>query len=107
MEEFDARVLNYDRALSGTVRMTTSDGLAAAYLPPYLARFRERFPDIEVELIVANRMLDLTAREVDVALRPARRLTGSMVGRSAARMAYTLYGSPGYLRRHGARLGGA
>jgi DNA-binding transcriptional LysR family regulator len=102
MQEFDARVLNYDRALSGPVRVTTSDGLAAGYLPRHLAAFRERFPDVEIELVTENRMLDLTAREVDVAVRPARRLTGSMVGRSVGRMAYTLYGSSEYLERHDA-----
>jgi DNA-binding transcriptional LysR family regulator len=107
LQEFDARVLNYDRALAGAVRVTTSDGLAAEYLPRHLAGFRARFPEVEIDFVTDNRVLDLTAREADVAVRPARRLTGGMVGRSVGRMAYTLYAAPEYLRRHGAVDAGA
>lgn len=96
--EFDARVLHFDAALSGVVRLTSSDGLAIGWLPPVLARFARAHPDIRVELRVENGISDLAAREVDVALRPAKRLTGNMVGRRAAGMGYGLYASPGYLK---------
>lgn len=101
LNEFDARVLNFDKALAGSVRATTSDGIAATYLPRHLALFRQRYPDIEVELVVENRMMDLSAREVDVAIRPAKRLAGTMVGRNVGKMGYSLYASPDYVKRHG------
>ncbi len=101
MRDFDALVLNHDKALSGTVRLTSSDGLGLGYIPELLARFRARHPAITVELIVQNQLSDLAAREVDIALRPAKRLSGGMVGRKAAAMAYALYAAPAYLSEMG------
>lgn len=102
MLEFDARVLNFDRALNGRIRVTASDGLASGYLAPHLAAFSRAHPDIEVDLMVENRTLDIAAREIDVAIRPARKLSGGMVGRSAGRVGYALYAAPAYARARGA-----
>jgi DNA-binding transcriptional LysR family regulator len=101
LQEFDARVLNFDQALAGTVRVTTSDGLATAYLAPHFQAFITAYPQIVIELVVENRVSDLAEREVDVAIRPAQRLTGNMVGRKAAAMEYSLYAARDYVQRHG------
>src|SRR5262245_56638314 len=82
--EFDARVLNFDLVPAGTVRVTTSDGLATAYLPPHLQAFAAAYPGIVLELMVENRVSDLTEREADVAIRPAHRLEGHIVRRRTA-----------------------
>ena len=97
---FETGLLNLDKSLSGQVRATTSDGLASHYLGPHLAGFRAAYPEIEVELVVDNQMLDLSERVVDVAIRPAKKLEGQMVGRKAGDMGYTLYASKEYLARH-------
>lgn len=97
---FETGLLNLDKSLAGRVRATTSDGLASHFLGAHLARFRAEYPQIEVELVVDNQMLDLSERIVDVAIRPAKKLEGQMVGRKAADMAYTLYASKSYLSSH-------
>jgi DNA-binding transcriptional LysR family regulator len=99
--EIDARVLNFDQKLAGTVRVTTSDGLATAYLAPHFQAFSVAYPDIVIELAVENRVSDLAEREIDVAIRPAQKLTGNMVGRKAAAMGYSLYASQEYVQRNG------
>jgi DNA-binding transcriptional LysR family regulator len=101
LRELDARVLEEDRAVAGPVRLTTSDGLATAYLAPHLRALADAHPGLTLELIVENRLADLAEREVDVAIRPAQRLAGNMVGRKAAAMAYALYASKDYVQRHG------
>ena len=102
LRELDVSVLEEDAAVAGPVRLTTSDGLATAYLGPHLRALADAHPGLALELCVENRLSDLGEREVDVALRPAQRLSGHMVGRKAAVMGYALYASPEYLRRHGA-----
>lgn len=97
---FENGLLNLDKSLAGKVRATTSDGLASHYLGPHLARFHKQYPDIEVELVVDNQMLDLSERVVDVAIRPAKRLEGQMVGRKAGDMGYSLYASKDYVASH-------
>ena len=100
LRAFDGTVLQFDRAPAGTIRVTSSDGIAVGYLPPLLAAFSARHPAIQIELAVENQLSDIAAREVDIAVRPARRLAGTMVGRRVAPMGYGLYASPGYLRNH-------
>lgn len=97
---FENSLLNLDKSLSGKVRATTSDGLAGHYLGAHLARFRQQYPEIEVEMVVDNQMLDLSERVVDVAIRPTKKLEGQMVGRKAADMAYSLYASKEYIASH-------
>jgi DNA-binding transcriptional LysR family regulator len=101
LRALDATVLEEDRVVAGPVRVTTSDGLATAYLAPHLRALADAHPGLTLELLVENRLSDLAEREVDVAIRPAQRLAGNMVGRKAAAMAYALYASKDYLRRHG------
>jgi len=101
LRDLDARVLEEDRAVAGPVRLTTSDGLATAFLAPHLRALAEAHPGLALELLVENRLSDLAEREVDVAIRPAQRLAGHMVGRKAAAMAYALYASKDYVQRHG------
>ena len=101
LADFETRLASCDAGLAGAVRVTTSDGVATALLPRWLAGFAARHPEIEVQVSVANTIVDLAERAVDVALRPARRPSGNMVGRKAATIRYSLYASRDYVHRHG------
>ncbi|HSY30104.1 MAG TPA: LysR family transcriptional regulator [Burkholderiaceae bacterium] len=56
----------------GTVRVTASNIVGAAVLPPMLTRYRERNPHVELELVLTNRNTDLLKREADIAVRMMR-----------------------------------
>ena len=99
--EFDAQLAAGERAMTAPLRVTTSDGLAAGFFPPLLRAFGEVHPDILVELVVENRVLSVPEREVDIALRPAREVSGDMVCRKVATVGYSLYASRDYVRRNG------
>ncbi len=89
-----------DARPEGRVVVTTSDGLGAAFVPRLLAQVGERYREITLELRIDNQVTDLTEREVDIAIRPARKLTGQLTGRRVAQLAFALYATPGYLARH-------
>ena len=97
----EGELRGHDAALAGRVRMTTSDGLAAEFLPRHLAALAQRFPAIQIDLSVDNRVADLNERAVDIAVRPAKRLSGRLVGRRAADMEFALYAAPGYVAQKG------
>lgn len=61
-----------DRRLTGRLRVTCSETLAYQLLTRHIARFRAAHPGVVVELIVDSRVLNLSRREADVALRVAR-----------------------------------
>ena len=86
-----------DRRLTGRLRVTCSETLAYRLLTRHIARFRAAQPGIVVELVVDSRVLNLSRREADVALRVARPREGDLWGRKLADVAWTAYGASYYL----------
>lgn len=93
-----------DRRLCGRLRVTSSETLAYSRLTAHLADFRAAHPGIVVELAIDNRVLSLSRREADIALRPIRPREGDLWGRKLAAIAWALYASPTYLGAHGGPL---
>ena len=63
----------------------------------HLAAFRQAHPGIVVELAIDNRVLSLSRREADIALRPIRPKEGDLWGRKLSRIAWALYANGGPL----------
>ena len=94
-------VLGRDISLSGVVRITTVDTLAAHLLPGVVARLRERHPGICVEVVADSRSLSLSRREADIALRLTRFEGHELVARKVGQLESGLYASEAYLAQHG------
>jgi len=90
-----------DHRLTGRLRVTSSETLAYRVLLPHLATLRQVHPGVVLELVIDNRVLNLTRREADVALRPIRPKEGDLWGRKLADVAWTVYGSNDYIRACG------
>ena len=88
-----------DHRLTGRLRVTSSETLAYRILTRELARFRAVHPGIEVELAIDNRILSLSRREADIALRVTRPKEPDLHGRKLADAAWTLYGAPKLLKK--------
>ncbi len=97
----DRDIAGRDHRLSGRLRVTSSETLAYRLLTLQIAAFREAHPGIVVELAIDNRVLSLSRREADVALRPVRPKEGDLWGRKLADVAWTVYGSRVYLDENG------
>jgi DNA-binding transcriptional LysR family regulator len=94
-------VAGQDRRLVGSLRVTSSETLAFSVLTSELGRFRAAHPGIVVELVVDNRILSLTRREADIALRVARPKEPDLYGRKLADAAWTVYGAPHLVAEYG------
>jgi DNA-binding transcriptional LysR family regulator len=87
----------------GHLRVTTPPGTGISVLAPLILKFTERYPDIQVELILAEQPIDFDAHRIDVAIHPARRLPdSSLIAHKLVDFELALVASPGYLARHGA-----
>jgi DNA-binding transcriptional LysR family regulator len=94
----DRDIAGRDRRLSGRLRVTCSETLAYRLLTRHLAAFRREHAGIVVELVVDNRMLSLSRRESDIALRPTRPKEGDLWGRKLAGVAWGVYGARALLQ---------
>jgi DNA-binding transcriptional LysR family regulator len=90
------------RALTGTLRVTTAESIANSVLTPAMGEFARLYPDIAVEMIITDAMMDLAAGEADVAIRATTRpLEGDLVARKVLDCGWALYCSVQYAERHG------
>jgi DNA-binding transcriptional LysR family regulator len=106
----DRDIAGRDRRPAGKLRVTSSETLAQSRLIPHLAAFRQAHPNIVVELVMDNRVLDLSRREADIALRPMRPTEGNLWGRKLSGLDVLLgQGADRAVRRaaHTRRRGGA
>jgi DNA-binding transcriptional LysR family regulator len=75
------------------LRVTCSETLAYRLLTRQIAAFRKIHPGIIVELAINNRVLSLSRREADIALRPVRPKERELWGRKLADVAWAVYAS--------------
>lgn len=97
----ERRVHGTDGKLEGHLRISTGEAVAFFLLPPYLAAFREAYPDITLEIGVTNALVDLARRDADVVIRDSARPPEFLVGRNAGPIAFAAYASRRYLDSHG------
>jgi DNA-binding transcriptional LysR family regulator len=96
----DRDLTGRDTRLIGRLRVTASETLGFRVLTDEIARFRVAQPGIVVDLMVDNRVLDLSRREAEVALRATRPKEGDLFGRKLAEIHWALYASQTYLAAH-------
>ena len=74
--------------------MTTTDTLMASILPEILAEFRAAHSGIQHRGRYLNLMFNLSKRDADVAIRPAKDPPETLIGRRIAKIAFAIYVSP-------------
>ncbi len=96
---FDAResVLGGDKALSGAVRLNTTEAFGAFFIAKGLAGFSLEFPNIDLDLIASAGFLSLTKREIDLAIQLAKPRHGRIISQKLTDYRLKLYASQSYL----------
>jgi len=88
-------------AVSGSVRIATTEVLATQLVRGGLLELRTRHPGLELELLGGNRVLDLARGEADLALRVSKVSEPSLRVRRLARLPFALFAAERYLARRG------
>lgn len=99
-----AHVRETTGSLSGRVRVGLPPEMASHWLAPRLPKFREMYPDIQLQILVGTRTLDLSRGEADIALRTPRPTETSLVTARVARSSAGLYASRVFIGRKRLRI---
>lgn len=84
----------------GRVRLTTSEFMGVAVLPPILAGFRERYPKIDIDLVMSDRNLDLLRGDADLAVRNVAPVQEALVVRAIGKAPVRLFAHRSYAATH-------
>ncbi len=90
------------RAAAGSLRVTTTNAIAARWLLPHLPAWRQAHPGIRLDIAGTDAVLDLRAGEADVAIRYARCPPPGLCATELLRDGFQVVASPALVR--GARL---
>jgi DNA-binding transcriptional LysR family regulator len=101
MDDAEAEVSRAGQQPRGRLRVNCVAAFAYHQLTPALPNFLARFPEIELELGVMDRVVDLLAQNADIGIRSGPIHDGSLVARKIAEITRGLYASPEYLTRRG------
>lgn len=87
--------------LSGRLRVCAATTFARLMVVPRLSEFMEAHPDLEVEVVLDDRVIDLVSEGIDVALRMGDLADSSAVARRLATGRRSVVATPTYLDKHG------
>jgi DNA-binding transcriptional LysR family regulator len=89
-------------SLTGKLRVAAAVTFARIHLIPRLPEFLQRHPDLEIEVVLDDRTVDLVQEGIDVALRMGRQLAdSSLTVRRIASAPCVVVGTPSYFARAG------
>jgi DNA-binding transcriptional LysR family regulator len=85
----------------GKLRVDLQGSLAMHFLLPRLGEFCERYPDLELDIGMGDRLVDLVREGVDCVLRGGEPRESTLVARRVAENPQLTCGSAGYIKRFG------
>jgi molybdate transport repressor ModE-like protein len=86
-------------AIAGLVRMTATQSVATTFLISRLSAFRERHPQLDIELSADRRPVSLARHEADLALRIGRPDDSDLVGRHLVTLGFGFYANADWKAR--------
>lgn len=87
--------------LTGTLRVSAATTFARLHVVPLLPHFLDRHPDLEIDVILDDRVIDLVAEGIDVSLRMGALPDSAATARKLATSRRSVLATPAYLDRAG------
>jgi len=84
----------------GVLRLTAPVELGRSALPPVLDVLMKRHPAIKIDLIITNRLVDLVAENIDVAVRAGPLKNSGLIAKRFVLGQFGLWASPSYLKNN-------
>ena len=86
-------------SLTGKLRVAAAVTFTRIHLMPRLPEFLQQHPDLEIDVVLDDRTVDLVQEGIDVALRMGRLLDSGLTARRIASGPQVVVGTPAYFAR--------
>jgi len=100
-DEADFAARGAAATLSGRLRICAAVTFARLHVVPHLPLFLAAHPDLEIEVVLDDRNIDLVEAGIDIALRMGTLTDSSLTARKIGQSRRLVVGSPAYLERAG------
>ncbi|KMT65650.1 LysR family transcriptional regulator [Catenovulum maritimum] len=92
---------NFNTEPKGLLKMTSSPILGRRYIQPVINDFQKRYPQVEVELRLEDRVVDIVSEGYDLAFRIGELKTSNLISRHIARNRLLILATPEFLNIYG------
>ena len=86
-------------SLTGKLRVAAAVTFTRFHLMPRLPEFLQRHPDLEIEVVLDDRNVDLVQESIDIALRMGQLVDSSLTAQRIASAPHVVVGTPKYFAR--------
>ncbi len=104
LDDAESAINQLRGAPRGWIRITAPYSMGTQTLAPLLPEFMTRYPDVRIDMVLTNEVLDIIGADIDVALRVGSLGDSSLHARLLARLSGCVFASPEYLSRYGEPL---
>jgi len=101
LEDADTSLSGASASPKGRLRVDVPSPLARMILVPALSAFHARYPDIQIDMGVSDRMVDLIGDSVDCVVRGGELTDQSLRARRVGELKLGVFAAPSYLERAG------
>ncbi len=101
LDAASARIRDAEEEVFGELRVTTTVGFGSLWLAPRLPQLYAKYPNLKIDLILEERLLDLPMREADVAIRMKEPSQADLIRKRLMSVRMRLYASPKYIEERG------
>jgi DNA-binding transcriptional LysR family regulator len=86
---------------SGTLKITASPPIGLNILAPAIPRFRERYPNLSIDLRLSDPLSDIVEQGIDVAIRVGNLVDSRLISKTLAPHRIAAFAAPAYLAKRG------
>jgi DNA-binding transcriptional LysR family regulator len=101
VDELESAVGEMTTRARGTLRINGPMAFGVTHLAPAIAAYQAKHPDVDVEFVMNDHIVDILAEGFDLAIRIGRLEESALVARYLAPVRLMVCASPGYLARKG------
>ena len=101
LDAASARIRDSEEEAFGDLRVTTTIGFGTLWLAPRLVKLYEQYPDLRVDLMLEERVLDLPMREADVAIRMKEPSQADLIRKRLMTVKMQMFATQTYLDAYG------
>jgi len=101
LDAVKSKLIDSTEKPEGKLRVTTTVGLGTGWLTTRIHEFIELYPDVQLELILADEEIDIVSREADCAIRLRQPKNPDLIQRKLFTVHLHVYASPNYIKKYG------
>lgn len=101
VEEAESSAAQETSVPRGTLRIASSVGFGVGHMARAITEYLRRYPGVEVDLTLGERVVDLVDEGFDLAVRVAKQIDPGLVARRLTRARTAACAAPAYLKKHG------